>query len=111
MATTGTIRTFVCLLVLAVTAVPFGPSPLASEAISNPSIESTDEGDFAEGSTPSSPSSGSGEEAVCGTIEEPIEDADTGPVCHGIVTCTFYVAGQAIALPFRLLGGALEIII
>jgi hypothetical protein len=100
MAISKKTRTFVCLLVLAVFTLPVGPAPLASD-------------------TPSCEGSQSEGEAVCettagqmdGQLDEQIEDADSGPVCHGILTCTFYVAGHVIALPFRLLGGALKIII
>ncbi len=46
-----------------------------------------------------------GEEGV-GETEE-----DDGPVCHGILTCTFWGIGQVLAVPFKLIGGALRIII
>ncbi|HIF96226.1 MAG: hypothetical protein ABGX04_14775 [Myxococcales bacterium] len=42
--------------------------------------------------------------------EDDFED-DDGPACHGIVTCTFFVGGQIIALPFRLLNAVFKIVI
>ena len=99
MAISKATRTMMCLLVLAVFTLAVGMTPLASEASS--------------GET-----SGNGASAACETIDETgetsaeqIEAADAGPLCHGVLTCTFYVAGRVIALPFRLLGGALEFII
>lgn len=47
----------------------------------------------------------------CTPIESSVEDEDDGPACHGILTCTFFVGGQVIALPFRLLNGLFRIII
>lgn len=42
--------------------------------------------------------------------EDDSED-DDGPACHGIVTCTFFVGGHIIALPFRLLNAVFKIVI
>ncbi len=102
------VRLFVSLLVIAVFTLPVGRAPLASEATSTPSTESVDGRDLAEDTETAN---GSGEGAVCETIEQQAEDADEGPACHGILTCTFYVARHLIVLPFRLLRGALDIII
>lgn len=33
------------------------------------------------------------------------------PACHGILTCTFFVVGHVIALPFRALGAVFRIVI
>ena len=105
MANSKAVRTFVCLLTLAMFALPVGLAPLASEASEASSAETSESGK-------------SGESAARETLDqtgetgkEQIEDADAGPLCHGVLTCTFYVAGQVIALPFRLLGGVFEFII
>ncbi|MBW2725810.1 MAG: hypothetical protein JRE71_15625 [Deltaproteobacteria bacterium] len=107
MANSKAVRTFVCLLILAVFALPVGLAPLASEASSGEISGET-----------SGESSESGERSACEMLdqtgetgEERVENAGAGPLCHGVLTCTFYVAGQVIALPFRLLGGVFEFII
>lgn len=43
-------------------------------------------------------------------LEDQAEE-DEGPVCHGILTCTFRGLGWVLAIPFRLIGAAFEIII
>lgn len=39
------------------------------------------------------------------------EEQDDGPVCHGVVTCTFYATGQVLKVPFRILGGLIDFLI
>ena len=43
--------------------------------------------------------------------EDAYHEDDSGPECHGIVTCTFFVGGQVIALPFRLFSAVFKIVI
>ena len=43
--------------------------------------------------------------------DDAYHEDDDGPACHGIVTCTFFVGGQIIALPFRLLNAVFKIVI
>ncbi len=37
-------------------------------------------------------------------------DEDFFDRCHGIVTCTFTIVGEVVALPFRILGGVFRFI-
>ena len=46
----------------------------------------------------------------CTTITKKTETTKRPPECHGVLSCTFYVVGEAIALPFRLLGAALNVV-
>ena len=44
---------------------------------------------------------------------QPVEwesDEDFFDRCHGVVTCTFTLAGEVVALPFRILGGVFRFI-
>ena len=43
--------------------------------------------------------------------DDAYHEDDNGPECHGIVTCTFFVGGQVIALPFRLFNAVFKIVI
>ncbi len=57
-------------------------------------------------------STGSAAEAdACPPAEQELEQQEEGPACHGVLTCTFFVVGKLLVLPFRLLQGAFEIII
>lgn len=47
----------------------------------------------------------------CAPIESAVEDTEDGPACHGILTCTFFVGGHVIALPFRLLNWVFRIVV
>ena len=46
----------------------------------------------------------------CTTIDEETTVSHRPRQCHGILSCGFYVAGEAIALPFRALGAVLSIV-
>ena len=121
--------TVLCLLVLTFSTLLIGGAIHASEPGSNPASETT-ESTNSSNSTNLADSTDSTDLVACsdatlnaeagtdgreeseyGTNEQPVEDVDGGPVCHGILTCTFYVTGQVIKLPFRLLGGVLDIVI
>lgn len=39
------------------------------------------------------------------------EEQEEGPVCHGVVTCTFYATGQVLKIPFRIIGGLIDFLI
>jgi hypothetical protein len=46
----------------------------------------------------------------CTTVTEETEVSHRPRECHGVVSCSFWVAGEAIALPFRALGAVLDIV-
>jgi hypothetical protein len=46
----------------------------------------------------------------CTTISEETAVSHRPPQCHGILSCGFYVTGEAIALPFRALGMLLDVV-
>ena len=46
----------------------------------------------------------------CTTINEETTTSHRPRQCHGILSCSFWVAGEAIALPFRALGALLDIV-
>ncbi len=57
-------------------------------------------------------STGSTAEAdACPPAEQELEQQEEGPACHGVLTCSLYVVGKVLVLPFRLLQGAFDIII
>jgi type IV pilus biogenesis protein CpaD/CtpE len=43
-------------------------------------------------------------------IEKKTEVKEEGPYCRGILSCTLEVTGDIIALPFRLVGGLIDLI-
>ena len=45
-----------------------------------------------------------------GDADEVAEEKEA-PVCHGILTCTFWVGGHIIALPFRALNAVFRVVI
>ena len=47
----------------------------------------------------------------CTPLDPVIEGEEDGPACHGVLTCTFYVGGHIIALPFRFLNWVFRIAI
>ncbi|MCP5042352.1 MAG: hypothetical protein GY944_15105 [bacterium] len=89
---------------LATFALPFGEAPQASEPDTSAAEQVSEEDDCPPCQQSDETESGREDEA-----EEPEEDE--GPVCHGILTCTFWGVGQVLAVPFRLLRGALDILI
>ena len=46
----------------------------------------------------------------CTTISEETRVSHRPRECHGVVSCSFYIAGEAIALPFRALGAVLDFV-
>lgn len=46
----------------------------------------------------------------CTTISEETTVSNRPRQCHGILSCSFYVAGEVISLPFRALGAVLDIL-
>lgn len=47
---------------------------------------------------------------ACEVVEETVETTEPGR-CHGLVSCTFVVVGEVIALPFRIVGAAVDVVL
>lgn len=47
----------------------------------------------------------------CTSIREETTVSHRPPKCHGVLSCSFCVAGEAIALPFRGLGTVLDVVL
>ncbi len=105
MTSANTLRALVCSLVLALCALPVTAATEVVEETSGTPVEAAQSPDSAEDTAVSD---GGEQRSAC---EEQGEEVEDGPACHGILTCTFYVAGKILVFPFRLLGGLLSIII
>ena len=46
----------------------------------------------------------------CGRLIEKVSVTTQHDGCHGVISCTFVVAGEVISLPFRVVGAAFEVV-
>ncbi len=99
------IRVIAVLLTLALFALPLAAGAQSSETNSS-AIEQQGDGDACPACPPCAQAQDSDQD---GDLDEQAEEE--GPVCHGILTCTFRGVGWILAIPFRLIGVALEVII
>ena len=49
-------------------------------------------------------------EGVCDTVIHETVIKTEGSHCHGLFSCTFVVVGEVVALPFRIVGAAFEVV-
>ena len=50
-------------------------------------------------------------ETECSTVVEETVVTTEADRCHGLVSCTFTVVGEVIALPFRIVGAAFSVVL
>lgn len=86
------------LLVLAGCNTPPTTTTITTTTVECTAVEDTSE----EGTAPGT--------RECITIDEETTTSHRPRQCHGILSCSFWVTGEAIALPFRALGVALDVV-
>lgn len=47
----------------------------------------------------------------CGRVVKEVVVETQSDRCHGVISCTFTVVGEVIALPFRIVGAAFDVIL
>lgn len=50
------------------------------------------------------------DERECRVVEEVVVETESDP-CHGLLSCTFVVVREVIALPFRIVGAAFDVVL